>query len=133
MHRLSYDNITAYAFLILAKQRAKESFDYYDFIVNEMQDVWDYKKIDSEGVKEAQALADLWERNHPDAAKKWPSDDWVVNMKGEEAKMIPPVTTPPTDKTFCDIFGDIVIYCPEFKEQTPEQIKAKRTGRMARH
>lgn len=133
LHRLTYDDITAYAFLILAKKRAKESFDYYDFITSEMQDVWDRNEIDNESLKEAQALADLWERNHPDAAKEWPSDSWVFNMKGEGAKLIPPVTTPPTEKTFCDIFGDIVFYCPQYTDQSPEIIKTKRPGRMSRH
>jgi len=135
LKRNTRDKVAAYTFLTLAERRAKPSFNYYEFIDFDLKELRDSPEISEEGIAEAIRLADIWERNHPDAAKSWPSDDWVYNMKGEGAKQIPVMTTPPTSKFFCNVFGKIMLYCPQYAERelTEAELKALRPGYVKKH
>ncbi len=129
----SPDEVIAYTFLTLAKRRANPSLRYYGFIIHALQELEESPDFSKEDIAEAIRLADIWEHNHPEAAKSWPSDDWVENMKGESAKQIPVMTSPPTSKTFCDIFGEIMMYCPQESQKTEAEMKALRPGYVEKH
>ncbi len=129
----SPDDVIAYTFLTLAKRRANPSLRYYGFIIHALQELEESPDFSKEDIAEAIKLADIWEHNHPEAAKSWPSDDWVENMKGESAKQIPVMTSPPTSKSFCDVFGEIMMYCPQESEKTEEELKALRQGYVEKH
>jgi len=135
LKRYTRDKVAAYTFLTLAERRANPSFHYYEFIDFDLKELRESPEISEEGIAEAIRLADIWERNHPDAAKSWPSDDWVYNMKGEGAKQIPVMTTPPTSKFFCNVFGKIMLYCPQYAERelTEAELKALRPGYVKKH
>jgi len=125
LKRYTPDKTAAYTFLTLAKRRINPSFNYYEFLDYYLKDLRESRALSKERVAEAIRLADIWERNHPDAAKSWPSDDWLENMKGEGAKQIPVMKTPPTSKSFCDVFGKIMLYCPQYSEQETTEVKMK--------
>ncbi len=132
LKRYSTDEVIAYTFLVLAVRRVDATFDYYNFITSDINEM-ELFKLSDEDIGEAIALADLWERNHPDAAKSWPSGSWVANMKGEESKEIPELTSAPTNKSFCDIFGQVMIYCPQESKISESEKRARRPDYVKKH
>jgi TPR repeat protein len=109
----SNDPISAYMWGILASRRMRSNHGSYEFANDLLRRIEERLPPSGEGRREAIRLADLWEARHPNAAKSWPVDDWVDNLKGASAAAIPAPETGPIPG-FCETFGVVISLCPQY-------------------
>jgi hypothetical protein len=117
----SLDLVSAYMWYLLAFRRSKPEFSYHGFIVSAL----DYIKsqhLTPAGIDEAVRLADRWEKQHPQAAKSWPTDDYVENLNGASKALIPSPQPGPAKERFCDKFGEVITICPQWNYKNGDRI-----------
>jgi len=109
----SNDSISAYMWGVLASRRMRPDHSFNGYTSDLLRRIEERLPPSGEGRREAIRLADLWEARHPNAAKSWPVDDWVDNLKGASAAAIPAPETGPIPG-FCETFGVVISLCPQY-------------------
>jgi len=107
----SRDFVSSYMWFELAKRRIKPAHGDYDFATEMLHRLEEDGLISEEGRNEALRLADVWDARHPDAAKSWPSDSWVDNLKGASASAMPAPHPGPVPG-LCETFSVALAFCP---------------------
>lgn len=121
----SFDKVSAYMWYWLALRRSKPQLHYHGFIVSALA----YLKatqLTPAQIREAVKLAERWEKQHPGAAKSWPSDSYVENLKGKSRALIPPPQPGPVTERFCDKFGPVIHICPQYQYENDKKVDAFR-------
>jgi hypothetical protein len=117
----SMDLVSAYMWYLLAFRRSRPEFSYHGFIVTALDQLKSRHLTPAE-IDEAVRLADRWEKQHPQAAKSWPSDDYVENLNGASKALIPPPQPGPVKERFCDKFGAVITVCPQHNFENDDKV-----------
>jgi hypothetical protein len=117
----SLDLVSAYMWYLLAFRRSRPDFSYHEFIVIAL-DQLKSRHLKPAEIDEAVRLADRWEKQHPRAAKSWPSDDYVENLNGASKALIPPPQPGPVKERFCDKFGAVITVCPQHNFENDDKV-----------
>jgi hypothetical protein len=121
----SLDQVSAYMWYLLALRRSKPEFRYHEFIVSALNQL-KTRSLKPAEIEEAVRLADRWEKQHPRAAKSWPTDDYVENLNGASKALIPPPQPGPVKERFCDKFGAVITVCPQWNYKNDDKVAAFR-------